>query len=268
MYFADYHIHTNFSGDCNTPMEDIVKKAVSLGLKEIAITDHVDYDFPVPEFTFTVDYDEYLNDFNRIKEKYKNCIDILLGVEIGFQPHIKEKLEELCSKYPFDFVICSTHAADNLDLYNGDFFKDKNQNYAYLRYFENVLENVKTYSNYDVYGHMDYIIRYGEYENKTLSYNDYMDIINTILKAIIHSGCGIEINTSGYRYGLGQMHPQFDILKKYKELGGEIVTVGSDSHTTKDLCSNFNLAYDALKSAGFNHITTFRNRKPKFVDIA
>lgn len=267
MYIADYHVHTDFSGDCTTPMEDVVKQAISLGLKEIALTDHVDYDFPVPEFTFVINYDEYLITFNKIKEKYQDYIDLLLGVEIGFQAHVKEDIEKLCAKYPFDFVICSTHAADNLDLYNGDFFEGKNQKYAYLRYFENVLENVKNFNNYDVYGHIDYITRYGGYENKSLSYYDYKDIIDSILKTLIHNNCGIEINTSGYRYGLNQMHPQLSILKRYKELGGEIITVGSDSHIPNDLCSNFNLAYDALKNVGFKHITTFKNRKPKFIDI-
>lgn len=267
MYYADYHVHTSFSSDCNEAMENQINAAISLGLKEIALTDHVDYDYPDIGFPFMIDYGEYTKEFNKLKEKYINQINIILGVEIGFQPHVINDIENFLIQYPFDFIICSTHVCDKLDLYNGDFFKDKEQKNAYLRYFECVLDNIKTFSSYDVYGHIDYINRYGNYKNKILSYQDYKDIIDSILNIIIKSDKGIEINTSGYRYGLGHTNPQFPILKRYKELGGKIITVGSDSHRSQDICSYFDKAYDILKEAGFSEITVFKNRKPSFIKI-
>lgn len=267
MYFyADYHVHTSFSGDCNASMEQMIEKAIQLGLKEIAFTDHVDFDYPDPSFE-AIDYDVYIKVFDRLKKQYQKQINLVLGVEVGYQMHVKDQIEKLLASYPFDFVICSTHMADRLDFYTGDFFKEKNQNEAYLRYFENVLESVQQFKNYDVYGHLDFIVRYGSFSQKALSYLDYKDIIDEILKKIIANGSGIEINTSGYRYKLNQLHPQAEIVKRYFELGGEIITVGSDAHRAEDLCSHFSTAYTLLKELGIKYIATFKNRQAKLVKI-
>ncbi len=267
MLKADYHIHTGFSEDCNIPMEQMVKYAIKLGLKDIALTDHNDYDYPNPDYNFLINYDEYLIKFNSIKEKYSRNINIILGLEIGLQSHINQKNEELTQKYPFDFIIGSIHVGDKLDFYNGDFFKGKKQKNAYLRYFENMLENFTNFSNFDVCGHLDYIVRYGDFKEKKLSYNDFTDIIDTILKTLITRNQGIEVNTSGYKYKLNNPHPKLEIIKRYKELGGQILTVGSDAHDPKYIYSNFDKAYEIIKEAGFSKITLFKNRNPYFINI-
>lgn len=267
MHRIDYHIHTNFSGDCHVTMESVVQEAVAKGMKEIALTDHVDYDYPNSDFTFLIDYDQYLITFEELKRKYQKEINLILGIEIGFQPHITDQINRLLNQFPFDFVICSTHVADRSDFVNGDFFKGKTQKNAYLRYFENVYEAVNSFNNYDVYGHLDFIIRYGNYENKLLSYLDFKEMIDGILRKIIDSGHGIELNTSGYRYGLNQTHPHIHILKRYKELGGEIITVGSDAHRPKDIYSDFDTAYHLLKEAGFKRMTKYKNRTPFFIEL-
>lgn len=265
-FYADYHVHTSFSGDCNSTMEQMIKKALKLGLKEIAFTDHVDYDYPDPSFE-AIDYDIYIKHFEQFKKEYQTKINLVLGVEIGYQPHVKNSIEKLLKNYPFDFVICSTHMADRLDFYTGDFFQDKKQDEAYLRYFENVLETVDQFANFDVYGHLDFIVRYGSFPEKTLCYADFRDIIDEILKKIIANGSGIEINTSGYRYKLNQLHPQAEIFKRYHELGGEIITIGSDAHNTEDICSHFTTAYKLLKELDIKYIATYRNRKTHMIKI-
>ncbi len=267
MFYADYHVHTSFSSDSDAPMEKIVEHAIKIGLKELAFTDHVDYDYADPELTFMIDYDKYMDAFSKVEKKYGDKINLLLGVEIGLQTHIKQKVSDLERKYPFDFIIGSIHTADRLDLYNGDFFEGKTQKISYLRYFENLLENIKLFDEFDVVGHLDYIIRYGNFETKKLSYYDYTDIIDTILKILIKKDKGIELNTSGYRYNLNQTHPQKSILKRYKELGGNIITVGSDSHTVKGLCSHFDYAYSILNEVGFDSITTYSKRNCNFYKI-
>ncbi|MEA1961683.1 MAG: histidinol-phosphatase HisJ family protein [Bacillota bacterium] len=264
--FADYHTHSAFSGDCDVPMELMLKRATEIGLNEIVVTDHVDYDYADPAFEM-IDFDEYRSTCLNLQKKYREKIRLLMGVEVGYQPHIQERIEQLLNKYPFDFVICSMHMADKLDFYTGDFFTGKEQKIAYLRYFENVLHGVNQFQDYDVYGHLDFIVRYGPYANKKLSYHDYTDIIDAVLKSIIQNGHGIEINTSGYRYNLNQFHPQKDIVKRFKQLGGEIVTVGSDAHTQEDIASHFSLAYTLLKEVGFNHIATYEQRKVSFIPV-
>ncbi|NLP45498.1 MAG: histidinol-phosphatase HisJ family protein [Epulopiscium sp.] len=267
MFFADYHSHTYFSSDSNASMEDMIQTGINLGLKQLAFTDHVDFDYPNSDYTFEIDYNEYLKQFKQYKLKYKNKIDLIFGVEIGLQPHLQEKISDFITHYPFDFIIGSSHVVHKLDLYNGDFFQGKEQKNAYLQYFEEVLKNIHIFNDFQVYGHLDYIIRYGNYKNPVLSYEDYQNIIDEILKNLIHKGQGIELNTSGYRYGLNQFHPQTSILKSYKQLGGEIITVGSDAHYPQDLCANFKEAYEILKEIGFSYITIFKNQKPDFIPI-
>jgi histidinol-phosphatase (PHP family) len=265
MFIADYHTHSNFSSDSEAPMEFMIEKAIALGLKEIALTDHLDYDYPDPAFPFLIDYNDYYKTLYHLKEKYKNSIKIIFGVEIGLQPHLKQKIEEFCKNTDLDFIIGSTHVVDQLDLYNGDFSNGKTQYQMYLRYFEDVLDNIHIHDHFNVYGHIDYINRYGNFDNTLLNYIDYKDIIDELLKSLIDKEKGIELNTSGYRYKLGQTHPQFSILKRYKELGGEIITVGSDAHKPEDIASHFETAYNLLKEANFKYITLFEKQKPKFI---
>ncbi|NLL86495.1 MAG: histidinol-phosphatase HisJ family protein [Syntrophomonadaceae bacterium] len=265
-YFADYHTHTNFSGDSQAPMELMVKRAVELGLKELVFTDHVDYEYADPLFE-NIDFGDYLVSVNYCKDKYRKVIKILMGVEIGYQPHVESRIEELLDKVDFDFVIYSTHMADRLDFYTGAFFEGKERDLAYNRYFENVLQSIKNPANFNVYGHLDFIVRYGNYDSKSLSYQDHAAIIDKILRDIIYGGCGIEVNTSGYRYGLGQMHPQADIIRRYYKLGGEIITIGSDAHHPRDLCADFNSAYTLLREIGFKYINAYEGRKARFVKI-
>ncbi|MBU1142807.1 MAG: histidinol-phosphatase HisJ family protein, partial [Firmicutes bacterium] len=199
----------------------------------------------------------------RIEENF----NVYMGVEIGYQPHLNERMTNFLKSYPFDFVICSIHLGDGLDFYNGDFFKGKTQAEAYRRYYEIVLHAVKSYDDYDVFGHLDYIIRYGGYENRTYQLKDYAEILDEILMTIIKKGKGLEINTSGIRYGLGVLHPGIDLLKRYKELGGKIITFGSDTHKIKDYYDGFEEAKKMLLEAGFEYVTVFKNRKPEFVKI-
>ena len=128
-------------------------------------------------------------------------------------------------------------------------------------YFKCILDNVKLFNNYDVVGHLDYAIRYAPETDKNYSYYTYKDLIDKILETVIDNGKGIEVNTAGIRkYYLKDVHPNTDILKRYKELGGEIVTVGSDSHSAGYEGADFDRAYDALKAAGFEYYTTFEGR--------
>ncbi|MEW9095315.1 MAG: histidinol-phosphatase HisJ family protein [Clostridiaceae bacterium] len=264
--YTDHHVHTEFSGDCNTPMEDIINRAIELGLKEVIFTDHVDFDYPSNEIHFEIDYEVYMKKIEKLREQHKK-IDILLGVEIGYQYHLNSRINELLNAYPFDFVICSIHALEGVELDKGDLFKTRTQEEGYRTYLESLKYTIENFHNCDVYGHLDFIVRYGNFNNKVLRYQDYKDIIDEILCLIISKGKGIELNTSGLRYNLNSMHPNREILERYFELGGRIITIGSDAHTLKDLCSNFHIAIEELKEIGFKEITTFKNRKPKFIKI-
>lgn len=267
MFFSDYHIHTDFSSDSQAPIKEVIKKAINLGLKEIAITDHIDYGFPSSEYTFLFDKLEYIETINNLRKKYNNFINILIGAEIGMTPDSYEYNKNFVKDSCFDFIIGSIHVVDNIDVYENSFFEGRSQKQSYMRYFEYALENIKKNDYFDVVGHLDYIYRYGQFENKSLKYVDYKDIIDEILKIIIEKGKGIEVNTSGYKYKLNNIHPQIDILKQYKNLGGEIITIGSDAHSTNYISDHFLEAYNSIKIAGFKYFTRFKNRKPYFYDL-
>ncbi len=267
VFFADYHTHSCFSSDSTTPLEENIKQAISLGLKEIAVTDHIDFDYPDPEYPFLFDCSQYDFAIENLKQKYKNMITIRKGVEIGIQPHVYKLIENLTNENHFDFIIGSTHCVDKFDLCTNEFFEGKTKHEAYEGYFKDVLNNVKNTDFYNVYGHIDFINRYGSYDDKTMDYKEFQYITDEILKTIIDKGKGIEINTSGYRYGLGHTHPQAELVERYKQLGGEIITVGSDAHTPKDIAADFTAAYNILRNCGFKHITVFEDKKPRFIKI-
>ncbi|MCD7905858.1 MAG: histidinol-phosphatase HisJ family protein [Clostridiales bacterium] len=266
MFREDYHLHTNASSDSEAPAESMIEKCIELGLKEIALTDHVDFD---DRYTFS-DYNKYIPEFIKLQERYSKEIRIILGVEIGLDNRIKDKVNDFARSFPFDFIIGSSHSVALYDLYYDrekyfSLFKDKREAYGF--YFSELIENIKTCDTFCVYGHMDFVNRYGIYSDNSLSYFDYSDLVDTALKLLIEKGRGIEINTSGFRYGVGGPHPSFDFVKRYRELGGEIITVGSDAHGPEDIGNNFTAAYDMLKAAGFKYVTVFRYQKPVFKKI-
>ncbi len=267
MYYTDYHLHTSYSPDSATPMKDMIERAISLGLKEMALTDHYDFMADDNPYPYVPDYNAYLNEFNQLKEKYSKRINLVLGVEIGLGPHLKAQISELVSKYPFDFIIGSSHDIQKADLYCGGYYDGKDKDTAYRMYFEEVVENIRRINDFCVYGHFDYVNRYAPYEDTSFRYEDYKEIIDEGLRLLVEKGKGLEVNTSGYRYNLNQSHPRLEILKRFRELGGEIVTVGSDAHSPDRICSHFGDAYELIRAAGFERIAVFRGKMAEFVGI-
>ena len=268
MIQADFHVHSDFSNDCSVSAERQIESAIKLGLKFICITDHCDMHL-YSDKKYILDIGDYVNKINDLKEKYKDKINVLCGIEIGLQPNLKEAINENTSGYDFDFMIGSSHAVNNIDIgYNPDkYFSGKSEKEAYREYFESILENVKTFNNYNVYGHLDYVVRYGTKKNKYFDFSDYKDVFEEILKIIIKNGKGLEINTAGLRGGLGYPHPHRDILKMYKNLGGEIITIGSDAHLSEHLGYRFENIPELLKNIGFKYYSIFEKKIPKFIRV-
>ncbi|MBO5292565.1 MAG: histidinol-phosphatase HisJ family protein [Lachnospiraceae bacterium] len=265
---ADYHMHSAFSGDCNTPMEEMIRQAVSLGLETICFTEHQDFDYPVteetPEGMFTLNTDSYLYDLIRLKEKYADQIEVCFGVELGLQPHLAKELARYAKSYDFDFIIGSTHLCRRQDVVYPEFFEDRTDEEAYREYFEDVFTNIKKFQNFDVCGHLDYIVRYGMTRDRDYSYQKYSDLFDRILTYLIEQEKGLELNTGGLKRGMKHPNPCPDILKRYRELGGEIITIGSDAHTPDAIAYEFARAAELLKDCGFDYYSVFRNRTAEF----
>lgn len=279
--WTDYHVHTEFSDDSNYPMEQVIKDAITKGFDELCFTDHVDYgikkDWDEPgEMIYrkggagepdqmpvaNVDYPVYYKTFQKMKELYQDKISLKFGLEFGMQAHTVEKYEKLFSRYPFDFIILSVHEIEDKEFWDQGFQNGMTQQEYNERYYEEMLYLVQNYHNYSVLGHMDLITRYdkaGVYPFEKLK-----PILTKILKTVIADEKGIEVNTSSHRYGLKDLTPSRDILKLYKELGGKIITIGSDSHKPGHLGAFVDETKEELRSLGFEYICTFDKMKPVY----
>jgi histidinol-phosphatase (PHP family) len=267
---ADYHMHSAFSGDSKTPMEDMVTKSIELGLTHICMTEHYDPDYiytPEEEGMFELNTDSYLYELLKLRKKYEDKIYLGFGVELGLQPHIKRQLAVYAKSHDFDFIIGSSHICNRKDPYYPTFFEGRDEDEAHQEYFESVLECVKSLPYFDVYGHLDYVVRYGPTKNDKYTYDKHKDVFDKILLHLIEEGKGIEINTGGFRAGLGQPNPCLDIIKRYRELGGEIVTIGSDAHTPNDIATDFDKVCEILKDCGFKYYCIFQARLPEYIRL-
>lgn len=261
-YYADQHLHTSFSGDSETPPEKQIERALSLGMSEMCFTDHHDYDMK-SDVDFNLDFDAYIPEMQRLKEKYSPVIDISVGVELGLQLHIADYLDELTKKYScLDFIIGSNHVIDGIDPYFPVFFETNGAD-SYERFFKVTLERIRRIKCYDSLGHLDYIVRYGKKHGLTYSYAEYADYIDEILRQLITDGKALECNSGAFSRGMDEPNPCTDVLKRFRKLGGELVTLGSDAHSPETLGDRFSECGEILKSCGFKYYAVYKKRKPE-----
>lgn len=282
---ADYHLHSEFSDDSFTPMEQQIERAIDLGLDEMCFTDHVDYgvkhDWNDPHgvnfrtdtengITFkhylaNVNYPEYFSKIDRMRVIYGDRIVIRKGLEFGIQSITVKEFENLFDKYrsELDFVLFSMHQVDNQEFWTQEFQNGRSQKEYNERYYEEILKTMKFYKNYSVLAHLDLLSRYDP--QGVYPFENVRDIITEILRQAIADDKGIELNTSSWYYGLSDTQPSGNILRLYKDLGGKILTIGSDAHNPDRLAQHYHDAVDILKNEfGFTEICTFDHMMPVF----
>ncbi len=267
--YSDSHLHTSFSGDSDTPPEQQIERAVSLGMEHLTITDHHDMDFPPSFCSFELDLDHYIPEMQRLRETCRGRIDLGIGIELGLQPQLTRELPSCTSSWPFDFVIGSQHLVRRIDPYEMDQAIEALGTWDNVcrTYLEEELANLKQFDCWDIAGHLDYVVRYGRDRAGEYTWEKYGDVLDEILRTVIEKGKGIEYNTAGFKAGLGWGHPMPDAWKRYRELGGEILTIGSDAHVPQYVGDHFQEAGDFLKSVGFRYYCIYRNRKPVFLPL-
>ena len=281
---ADYHVHTEFSDDSRESMEEQVKKAISLGLDELCFTDHVDYgvkkDWTEGDIVYrpgdgiglaieeqqplaNVDYPAYFAKFRRLRDEFSREIALRCGLEFGVQMGTIPRYEELFARYEqeLDFVLLSIHQVENKEFWNQAFQEGRTQQEYNELYYQEMYDVVKAFKHYSVLAHLNLISRYdkqGKYPFAAVR-----DMVAEILKVAIADGKGIELNTSSWHYGLDDTMPSRDILRLYKDLGGKIITIGSDAHSTKYLADHMHDAREILANEiGFAKIYTFEHGEP------
>ncbi len=271
---ADYHMHSNFSDDSWEDLDKIALSAIEKNIDEICITEHVDYGVKLDKagweksdkkLAMNADYETFFKDMAALTEKYKDRLTIKTGLEFGMQTGTIPEFQKVFDQYPLDFVILSCHQVGNQEFWTGDFQKGKTQDEYQHLYYEEIYKVIQEYKDYSILGHLDLIQRYSDTIEPPLE--KHYAIIEAILKQVIKDGKGIEINTSSERYNLEDLTPAYAILKLYYDLGGKIITVGSDAHVAEDVGDRLDLSYDVLREIGFKQITTFDKMVPIFHDL-
>lgn len=268
MITADYHLHSAFSVDCREPMYNVVASAIEKNLTEIVFTDHFETYFPDEPLENVIDYNEYKWHLAELRKHFGEKITILLGSEINLELEKKDEINHIIQKYDFDYIIGSIHNIDFQDVARRSFYEGLSMDEYHEKYFQGMLRAVNAGFNYSTLGHVDLVARYGPYPNNRINIKKQMQYLEPILKKVIEDGKGIELNTSGLRYGVGDVHPSQYIIALYKQLGGEIITVGSDAHFAEHVAENFDFAEAVLKHFGFKYYTVYRKMKPQFIKLS
>ncbi|SDE65214.1 histidinol phosphate phosphatase [Sporomusa acidovorans] len=250
----DTHVHTCFSNDSNMPIDAALKRAAELGLG-IIITEHMDMAHPKPDVAF--DVNQYFKEY----AKYRNE-KVLLGIELGMRAECLQANCDIVTNQHFDYVIGSIHFVDNIEIYQEEYFQARTKQETYNRYFESMLDCLKSYDFIDSLGHIDYISRYARYSNPELYYYEFSDRIDEILKLAARKEKALEINTRR----LGNPDTAANLLpiyKRFKELGGQMVTIGSDAHKPESIGNHLSIAH-AMADACNLKVVYFKQRKPEW----
>ncbi len=266
MIFRDYHIHSHFSPDSKSAILSIALTAMKKGLTEIAICDHFDPTANDPDCLNEYDPKAYFDELYAVRQMVGNQIKILAGVEAGQAQLYPESIKKLFKNYKYDFVLGSVHnTTGDVDLAFAEFTKDNY--FSWLQQYFSEAEKAADTALYDVFAHICYPVRYMNRVNLATIAGEYEELAVPVLKKIIEHGKGLEINTSGLRFPSKKLNPLPSLLKKYKSLGGEILTIGSDAHFTTYVGLGIPTAIVAAKDAGFRYIAYYRDRKPYFEKI-
>lgn len=259
----DFHIHSKVSFDSNEEPENIICAAIHRGLSEICFTDHYDHHSDIDGEHNLFSLEHYDEVYGKISS---NKLLIRRGIEYGLTGWNTRELNEITSKYSFDYVIGSVHIVDGYDPYVKEYWELQKGRDPFRRYLDEVLERVKIHDGFDALGHINYVCKSPTSPTKKpLYYEDYRETVDEILKILIKKGRGLEINTSGVDR-VGEFLPSRDFLVRFRELGGEIVTVGSDAHDASRV-GQYTKEAAELAADVFGYVCTFSQRVPIFHKI-
>lgn len=256
----DFHMHSLVSFDGQDTAENMARAAADLGLQEICFTDHLDYDPFAKEQVLNFDTAAYNAAYDCLGVP---GVKIRRGMEFGMMPDNAHVLRQDLGRRQFDFVIGSVHFVDGLDIYYPQFWEGKTVEQAERRFLEQTLECVQAHEEFDVLGHLTYISKaHANPTHRPVAWRDHRELVDEILKELVRKGKGVEINTSGVT-ACGVFLPGEEYLRRFRELGGQIVTVGSDAHHASRV-GEFCADACALAKEIFGYVCTFADREPIF----
>ncbi len=268
----DLHVHSTCSADGMSSIADVAHRAVELGLVELGFCEHADFDPRDPTCGF-LDLPRYEGEMAAARAEVPR-VGLRRGVEITYQSSREAEIGDWLAGHSWDFVVASVHLVDYADGWvmisepqaNEGYFASHSEREAYVHYFEELLRAARSGLG-DVLGHLDLVKRYGAEAYGSFSPVAFEEEVRSVLRAVIEGGMGLELNTSGMRQRPAEPYPGFEILRWYRELGGEVLTVGSDAHHVDDLGAGVCDALELARTGGFRAVTTFQAREPRWVDL-
>lgn len=263
----DYHLHTHHSFDAKQTMDSLCRRAIELGVEEIAITEHIEPGHPDKSCDIPPQYDKWWQDVRTCREKYPQLV-IKAGVEIGDNPPCRQWIYDLLDGLDLDFHLLSMHLVDGSDPYLPGFFDHRDQATAYRQYVESKVEGVLNFKDYDAMAHLGYVAKFAPYpkEIRPLTYNYAPDAFDTLFKHLAQEGKAMELNASGY-LGMDLPIPGPNLVKRYLELGGEFFTFGSDAHFEERVYLHVERAKEMVRSLGGRWQCGFTKRKMEVYKI-
>ena len=264
----DTHNHCEFSFDGKrTTAQRSAQSAYEKGLAGIVFTDHYDLwapEVPGENMPWPQDFDIMAQqaELDRVQGLFNDGFKVLKGIELGMNEHSREEIRKVVNTHEFDQIIASIHYLQDSDPYYRSFYEGKDWKEAYGLYLETIYNEATILENFDIIGHFDYVVRYSPYPQDSITYKDFSDILDTLFTYLIHNGKALELNTK--QSGGGSTRPTVldkDLLVRYRELGGEILSLGSDSHIPEGVADKF-IDYAALlKSLGFRWSAHYEKRQ-------
>ena len=275
MKFFDNHNHSTFSPDSTASVAELIAAAMEKGMGGIAITDHYDIDAPSRDQEFFFDPAKQQAEIDRVTiemapQIQQTGFQVMKGIEVGLQPASMEKIKGFTSQYKFDTVIASIHFVDGTDPYMGTYYTDKDYRKAFINTLEVMYSTAQDYRDFDILGHYDYVARYSPYGPgcRDITMAEFGDWLEPILKFLAHEGKTMEINTKTYKNHKGYV-PLLDtaILKRFREFGGDALSLGSDAHNPGRIGDEFEKYACIAKECGFRYLVYFKERKPQYYKI-
>jgi histidinol-phosphatase (PHP family) len=268
----DLHVHSTCSGDGLSDIAEYADRARQAGLAVVGFCEHADFDprdhgggYPDP-----VRYERELAAAAERVPEVRFC----RGVEITYQTGFEAEIRAWLSDHAWDYVVASVHLIDYHDGWAivsepgsiTDYFAGHSRREAYGPYFEALFHAAQSGLGH-VLGHFDLIKRFGVARYGPFDPAAFQNEIRAVLRAAVASGLGLEINTSGLRQAPGEPYPALDVLRWYRELGGELITVGSDAHRAGDLGAGIPVALDLAQAAGFRAVAYFVQGQTHWLDL-
>ncbi|MEQ8154270.1 MAG: histidinol phosphate phosphatase [Clostridiaceae bacterium] len=251
----DNHMHTIFSSDSKMGIHEVIEESKKKNLA-VTLTEHIDLDYPDPNM-FRCDIPAYLNTYQNYRNQH-----LKLGIELGLSNNVIKEYYDIINTYSFDYVIGSVHMVNGRDIYIDFYNSDKGKDHHYIEYLEAMFNLIDSYDGFDALGHIDYACRYAPYEDKELHFDVYGEHIDEVLKKLLINNKIIELNTN--RLNEKERYKSlYKIFKRYKDLGGKYVTLGSDAHGKNVIGINFNEATELLSSIGLKTVH-FNERKMEY----